>query len=406
MTRINPTDTTTAGEGSPVTETGSAPQADVFELSIVVPTYNEAKNVPELLRRIARVVTQKDIRCEVIIVDDNSPDGTAQAAREVDVPLVVRVVERSGPRGLSPAVVDGINLARGTYVLVMDADLQHPPESIPELLAAVRGGAGFVIGSRYVVGGEANEFGFYRILNSKIATLLTVPLVGRHVRDPMAGFFCLRRDLADAEQLNPIGYKIGLELLVKCRPGKIVEVPIRFSPRHAGDSKLTLSEQIKYLRHLRRLYDWRWPTLSQAVLFCAVGTCGMVVDLTLMTLLMFFGVAFPLARVASIATAMVFNFVLNRRITFPGAALRTWKPQLAKFVAACSVGVVINWSVSNALYALIPSLRWAYQLFCIVGIVTGTASNYLLSKYVVFGAGVAEDEPGRVDSARRGKRSP
>ena len=393
MTRADLTSPTGADQDVADMETHPASPAATPELSIVIPTYNEAKNIPELLRRISRVVTEKQFRCEAVVVDDASPDGTAEAARSVDLPLVVRVVERTGDRGLSPAVIDGIRAARGTFVMVMDADLQHPPESIPDLLAALRYGADFAIGSRYVSGGEANEFGFLRVLNSKLATLFAAPLVGRRVRDPMAGFFCLRRDLVGTTPLSPIGYKIGLELLVKCAPENVVEVPIRFGARHTGESKLSFSEQINYLRHLRRLYGWRWPTLSQAALFCAVGTCGMVVDLTLMTLLMHFGVVFPLARVAAIATAMVFNFVLNRRITFPGATGSSWKPQLTKFVAVCSIGSLINWSVSYALYAWVPSLRGAYQLFCVAGILTATASNYLLSKYLVFGTAPAEHEP-------------
>ena len=397
MTRSDPTNTATANDSASATEVHPAQGVGGLELSIIVPTYNEAKNIPELLRRISRMVTEKQIRCEVVIVDDASPDGTAEAARNVTLPTLVRVVERTGERGLSPAVIDGLNLARGTFVLVMDADLQHPPESIPDLLAALRGGAEFAIGSRYVAGGEANEFGFLRVLNSKLATLLAAPLVGRRVRDPMAGFFCLRRDRVGAKPLSPIGYKIGLELLVKCAPRNVVEVPIRFGARHAGESKLNLAEQINYLRHLRRLYDWRWPALSQAALFCAVGTCGMVVDLTLMTLLVHFGVAFPLARVGAIATAMGCNFVLNRQITFPGATGSNWRPQLTKFVAVCSIGLVINWSVSNALYVLVPSLRWAYQLFCVAGILAATVSNYLLSKYLVFRSAPTEPKPLRME---------
>jgi len=386
MTSSDRTGTAEPDEDKADPANDTASPTGLFELSVVIPTYNEAGNVAELLRRIARVATEKGIRCEAVVMDDSSPDGTAEAARQTDVPLTVRVVERTGERGLSQAVVEGIGVARGDYVLVMDADLQHPPESIADLLQAVRDGADFVIGSRYVPGGQANEFGFLRQLNSKAATLLAVPLIGRRVRDPMAGFFCFRRDLAKDRPLSPIGYKIGLELLVKCAPKNVVEVPIRFSSRHAGDSKLSLTEQLNYLRHLRRLYDWRWPTLSQAALFCAVGSSGMIVDLGLMMVLMYLGVAFPLARVASILTAMVSNFFLNRWITFLGADRSPWRPQLAKFVAACSLGLVINWSVSNALWALIPSFRRAYQLFCIAGIIAGTLSNYLLSKHVVFRA--------------------
>lgn len=360
-----------------------APRTRV-DLSIIVPTYNEAGNIPELLRRISRVVTERLIPCEVLVVDDGSPDGTAEAARNVDVPVVVRVIERDGDRGLSPAVIDGISAARGEFVLVMDADLQHPPEALPDLLAAARQGADFVIGSRYAPGGRSQEFGLYRQLNSKIATWLALPLVGRQVRDPMAGLFCFRRDLVAGQALSPVGYKIGLEILVKCRPESVVEVPITFASRHAGDSKMDLAQQVEYVRHLRRLYGWRWPTASQAGLFCAVGTCGMIVDLTLMTLLVALGVVFPVARIGSILTAMVSNFLLNRRITFPDSRQGRKRSQFVRFAAVCSLGLVINWSISNSLYALLPAWRPYYQLFCVAGIMAATLSNFILSKHVAF----------------------
>ncbi|MCP4250198.1 MAG: glycosyltransferase family 2 protein [bacterium] len=373
-------------DGQPVARperpSGKRPTID---LSILIPTYNEADNIGELLRRISRVVVERKIPCEVLVLDDQSPDGTAMTAFETDVPIVVRVIERTGPRGLSPAVIDGIEQARGEYVLVMDADLQHPPESIVDLLWTVReGGADFVIGSRYVPGGDANEFGFYRKLNSKAATWLAAPLVGLQVRDPMAGFFCCRRDLIEGHELSPIGYKIALEIMVKCRPQKVAEVPIRFGSRHAGDSKMNFGQQLDYLRHLRRLYEWRWPAASQFGLFCAVGATGVVVDLTIMMLLVSGGWTFGPARVLSIMAAMLSNFLLNRRITFPGAVQGRCPGQLARFVGVCSLGMGINWVVSNACYSLMPSLRGAYQLCCLAGIAAGTVNNYLLSKYVAF----------------------
>ncbi len=318
-------------------------------------------------------------------MDDGSPDGTAAAARDTDVPMVVRVVERTGERGLSPAVIDGIRLARGKYVLVMDADLQHPPESLVDLLQAVRDGADFVIGSRYVAGGTSGEFGVYRRLNSRIATLLATPLTGRRVRDPMAGFFCFRRGLVGDQALNPVGYKIGLEILVKCRPTKLVEVPIGFGTRNAGDSKMNLGQQLDYVRHLRRLYEWRWPGLSQCVLFFAVGGTGLVVDLVIMTLLVRGGWSFPVARLLSITAAMLWNFLLNRRITFPDAVRGHSGGQLAKFVAVCTLGLGINWTISNTLYHILPSWRTYYQFFCFAGIVLASISNFLLSQRIAFG---------------------
>ncbi len=368
----------------PASSVDALSSACTFELSIVVPTFNEAGNIPELLRRISRVVTERSIRCEVLVMDDSSPDGTAQTAREVDVAVPVRVIERTADRGLSPAVIDGISAARGDFVLVMDADLQHPPESLVDLLEAVRGGADFVIGSRYVPGGTSNEFTIYRRLNSRLATLLATPLAGRSVRDPMAGFFCFRRDLIGQTELNPVGYKIGLEVLVKCRPENVQEVPIRFGTRNAGDSKMDFAQQVDYLKHLHRLYQWRWPTGTQCLTFFAVGAVGMVVDLTVMALLMYSHWSFGAARVLSIVSAIFCNFLLNRRVTFPDAVQGRSDKQLAIFLAVCVLGLGINWSISNALYNLFPAWQSYYQLSCIAGIVVASLSNFILSRNFAF----------------------
>src|SRR5262249_17926892 len=147
----------------------------------------------------------------------------------------------------------------GTYLVVMDADLQHPPEKLPDLLAPLenRNGTDFVLGSRNVAGGSTGErWGTFRKINSEVATLLARPFAGR-TRDPMSGFFAMRRETLDAAQrLTPLGYKIGLELMCKCRVQHVKEVPIHFAERTRGQSKLSLREQFRYLEHLSRLYDF------------------------------------------------------------------------------------------------------------------------------------------------------
>ncbi len=229
------------------------------EVSIIVPTFREAKNVPELLRRIDASMRDDGLPYEVIIVDDNSNDGIQDACGQLNAQFPVKLIVRTHERGLSSAVVTGLKAAIGTTLVVMDADLSHPPEAIPELVAALQNPENdFVIGSRYVKGGSTEEgWGLFRYLNSKLATLLAMPLTS--VNDPMAGFFALRRETFEsADQLNAIGYKIGLELLVKCNCRGVVEVPIHFANRKHGESKLSFREQVNYLRHLRRLYAYRF----------------------------------------------------------------------------------------------------------------------------------------------------
>jgi dolichol-phosphate mannosyltransferase len=228
-------------------------------LSVIVPTYCEADNLPELAERLFGSVSQEPYDTELIIIDDNSPDETRAICEALSHRFPVRLHVRTTERGLSSAVIEGIRNATGEILVVMDADLSHPPEAVPELVAALENPlTDFVIGSRYVRGGSTDEdWGILRFLNSKLATLLATPLT--RAADPMAGFFGLRRESFEAaEQLNPIGYKIGLELMIKCRCQRVVEVPIHFANRKCGTSKLTLKEQLNYIRHLARLYAFQW----------------------------------------------------------------------------------------------------------------------------------------------------
>jgi len=233
---------------------------DVTEVSIVVPTYREAENLRLLVPRIVAALSATTTAYEILVVDDDSRDATpAVLAALAEQGCPVRLITRVGERGLSSAVLRGFAEARGRWLLCMDADLSHPPEALPELLAAVREpGVEFVIGSRYVPGGSTDEtWGVFRWLNSQVATLLARPFTA--ARDPMAGFFALPRSVFErAAGLSPIGYKIGLELIVKCRCQVLREVPIHFSDRKFGQSKLSFREQLRYLRHLVRLARFKY----------------------------------------------------------------------------------------------------------------------------------------------------
>jgi dolichol-phosphate mannosyltransferase len=228
-------------------------------LSVIVPTFCEADNLPELAERLFSSLSQELYDTELIIVDDNSPDETRSICQALNRRFPVRLIVRTTERGLSSAVIEGIRNASGEILVIMDADLSHPPEAVPELVATLENPiTDFVIGSRYVRGGSTDEdWGMLRYLNSRLATWLATPLT--RAADPMAGFFGLRRETFEAaEQLNPIGYKIGLELMVKCRCQRVVEVPIHFANRKCGTSKLNLREQLNYIRHLARLYGFQW----------------------------------------------------------------------------------------------------------------------------------------------------
>jgi dolichol-phosphate mannosyltransferase len=248
---------------APVTDQALPP-----DVSIIVPTINESENLPALMQRISAALAGVDF--EVIIVDDNSKDATPQVCAELAAKYPLKLLVRTQPtNGLSGAVLHGMAEARGTYVCVMDADLQHPPEKLPELLAPLRSGeADFTLGSRYMPGGSTEaEWGFFRRINSQTATLLARPFAGK-VTDPMAGFFAMKRETyLGARNLTPLGYKIALELMCKARVKKVREVPIHFAMRLKGQSKLSLKQQFRYLEHLSRLYDFTYPRASPVTKF-------------------------------------------------------------------------------------------------------------------------------------------
>ncbi len=246
-------------------------------VSIIVPTFREAPNIGPLVERVFAALAQTDRQAELILVDDNSKDGSEAIVESLRAQYPVRLIVRRDARGLSSAVLTGFREARFDRFVVLDADLQHPPEMIPVMLDRLEeGGCDFVIGTRY--GGEGSivdHWPLLRRLGSRVATLFAKPLMP--VSDPMSGFFALHRGVWErAETLNPIGYKIALELYVKSRCSGPAEVPIHFATRTAGKSKLIIREQVRYLRHLGRLYRFRFPLLTAILLFVVVAGTGAI----------------------------------------------------------------------------------------------------------------------------------
>ncbi len=228
--------------------------------SIVVPTYREAANIQPLVERVFAAARGADIDAEMIIVDDDSRDGTAEIVERLQSEYPVRLVTRRNARGLASAVLEGFTHARSDRFLVLDADLQHPPEMIPAVLQGLgRNDCEFVMATRYdPKSWIEGSWPISRRLASRCAKFLARPLVA--VSDPMSGFFALRRPVWErASRLDPIGYKIALELLVKGNCKRVAEIPIRFADRHAGQSKAGGVELVRYLRHLARLYRFRFP---------------------------------------------------------------------------------------------------------------------------------------------------
>jgi dolichol-phosphate mannosyltransferase len=227
----------------------SLPPASV---AIVVPTYNERDRLADLVAAIFAAYRAERVDGELIIVDDNSPDGTGALADELAARHRVTVVHRAGKLGLGTAVIEGFAAASAPIVGVIDADLSHPPELLPKMLAVMQShSADFVVGSRYIDGGGTRNWGLGRLWMSRIACLMARQLTP--VRDATSGFFLVRRDLAREVRISAGGFKICLELLVRGRPALVIEVPYVFVGRTAGESKMNLTEAMGYLDQLREL---------------------------------------------------------------------------------------------------------------------------------------------------------
>jgi dolichol-phosphate mannosyltransferase len=225
-------------------------------LSLVVPTYNERDRLPDLVRAIFDAYHAGGVEGDLVIVDDNSPDGTGAVADELAARYPIRVIHRAGKLGLGTAVIEGFNASEAEIVGVIDADLSHPPQLVPKMLQAMRDArADLVIGSRYIPGGGTGDWELSRRMMSRFACLLARGLTP--VRDVTSGFFLIRRDLARGVTISAGGFKICLELLIRSAPALVIEVPYVFQTRTAGESKMNRKEALGYLRQLRDLHAFR-----------------------------------------------------------------------------------------------------------------------------------------------------
>ena len=361
-------------------ETGRATRG----VSIVAPTFKEAANIAALVGRIQSAIVACGTEWELIVCDDDSDDGSEDIVTALGQQLPVRIhVRRNQRRDLSLAVLDGLRLARFDRIVVMDADLSHAPEQIPELLAALDGGAEMALGSRYAAGGVIDEtWRRFRALNSRVSTWLARPLVA--CADPMSGFFALdRRRLPDLDRLDPIGYKIGLELMVRGRL-RVREVPIRFDDRRQGSSKLNWRQRVAFLRHLLRLYLFRFELPARVLSFGAVGATGLVVDSAVYLGLQWAGLGHLLARFLSFWPAVTWNWRLNRALTFRDRPPAARAAQWTRFAVSSLIGLATNVGSYALLTSLVELFARQRLLALLAGVVVGSAVNYATATRFVY----------------------
>lgn len=355
-------------------------------LSIVVPTYNERDNIAPLIEKLDAALA--GIAFEIVIVDDNSPDGTAELAKRIARTRTdVRCIHRVGRRGLSSACIEGMASSAADYVAVIDADHQHDETILPQMLARAEEGADIVVGSRYT-GTGSSEAGFSRgrQAGSTIATRLSGMLTGKALSDPMSGFFLLRRSLFDelVPTLSTEGFKILLDIIVsadRARKGQlaIAEVPYSFRPRFAGESKMSPLIVAQFLGLIvSKISRGILPT--SFLLFSLVGASGVVVHLATLSLAYeVLGFNFAMSQLVATLVAMTTNFILNNELTYADKRLRGVKFWwgLLSFYVVCSFGTIANVSVASMLF---ESHLANFFIAGIAGAVMSVVFNYSVTR--------------------------
>lgn len=356
-----------------------------LQLSIVIPTFNEVANIDEVVCRVTAALGE--ISWEIVFVDDDSPDGTAQRARELaQADSRIRCVQRVGRRGLSTACIEGMMAASAPVLAVMDADLQHDERILPAMLARILEGNDVVIGTRYAQGGGTGEWDDKRKQMSVLATRISHLVLKQPVSDPMSGFFMLKRNVLEAcvRDLSGMGFKILLDLLATHKDKlAIAEVPYQFRTRIHGESKLDHMVIWEYGMLLADKLIGKWIPV-RFLAFSIIGGIGVFVHMLILTLaLKLLGLDFSTAQTGATVVTMVFNFILNNSVTYRDQRLKgmAWLRGLLSFMLACSVGAVANIGIATYLF----EHRTNWLPAALAGILVGAVWNFAITKIYTWG---------------------
>lgn len=351
-----------------------------IELSVIVPTFNEIENVEELIRRVEAALT--GVAWEMIFVDDDSPDGTADLVHAIArKDFRIRCLRRIGRRGLSSACIEGMMASSAPYVAVLDADLQHDESLLREMLRTMREeNLEVVVGSRYLEGGSFGELAESRVFISKLATKVGRLVLRADLSDPMSGYFMIRRDAVyqAVRRLSGIGFKILLDFFASSpKPLRFKELPYEFRERHAGQSKLDTAAAWDYLLMLLdKLLGHVLPV--RFISFSLVGGFGIFVHFLALTIaFQLMEVDFTLSQSVATLIAMTSNFFLNNLLTYRDMKLRGFGMLRGwlSFCMACSVGALANVGIAAFLF----DHGFVWYLSALVGVVVGAVWNYAVT---------------------------
>jgi len=376
--------------------------AENGQISIIIPTYNESENIIKILHSIGEILP-KNIPTQAIVVDDNSPDGTGKIVEDYlknvkkIADYTIEIINRKAKDGLGSAILKGIQQAKGDTIVVMDSDFSHPPQIIPKLIESIKKYQyDIAVASRYIKGGKIQGWSLKRKIMSKFATLIAKKGLGIDTKDPMSGFFAFKRNIIKGLNIDAIGYKILLEILVKTRDVNIKEIPYTFQDRELGSSKLSIKTIFDYYRSVWKLYRYGKPLekqekrssvkfLYKAGRFYTVGTSGFIVNYVI-SLLFAGGVSdlwYLHANVIGIVASITTNFVLNKIWTFGDKDFKIKKTisQYGKFAMFSSLGALVQLGM---VYFLVDSNEVAYPFALILAVITAAFGNFVLNKKWTF----------------------
>lgn len=351
-----------------------------MNLSIIVPTYNEGDNVKAIVDRIMKVMTNVGYSYEILFVDDSDDQTPLELKKLAQSYNYVRYYHRDNMRGLGTAAVEGFKRARGQYLIVMDADLQHPPELIPEMVEVLDKGINLVIPSRFLAGGYDGGLNWQRKIVSWTArTLARIALKkARPVSDCTGGFFGLHRNVVEGISLNPIGWKILLEIIVKGSYKSFEEIPYAFHARQANLSKMNFKEQYNYIKHIVALVAFS-PTDRRFFLFCSIGALGMLVNMLFFLILMdLSNNQVIISSFTASSVAMVHNYIWNDLVTWKD--IKNYRhikrfPRFLRFGIVSIVGIAITALVVK----IFTTLNWNPYLGQFTGILTAVTWNFIIN---------------------------
>lgn len=357
-------------------------------LSVVIPVFNEKDNIRELIRRIESTLINREY--EIIFMDDSTDDTPQVIAGLAAGKKGIRLIHRDHARGLASAVVEGFGQARGDILAVMDGDLQHPPELLKKMLVEIEQGADIVVPSRFIQGGSDGGLNPLRKLASATARYGGKFLLHslRPISDPTGGIFMLRKEVLRDKRLDPVGWKILMEILVLGNYHVLTEIPYRFDLRNAGQSKFSFKVQLQYLYHLLKLLK-RSPSDRRFYVFCLIGGSGVLVDMLVFAWL---NSCYPVLNVngravVSALAAMTSNFALNNFFTWGDQLPRRsrWNivfSRFGKYLIASSLGILVKSLILFFAYNVLGVNKYLANL---AGIICASFNNYALSKWWVWG---------------------